>query len=255
MALMFFSMIMKVGIVKKYKDIVFTPISKEVGDLMDPPVPSRVGNIVDWHKNANKYSDGSKNVSYTIQGNNLTVKSCMPMVDAFTSGYVHLTPFDIEIIRSENGINIKWPSSLIDIDPPIAIRPKEIENSNMPKIFGYDPLSFSWTTYWNAKTPPGYSCILTHPLNRPDLPFYSFSGVIDTDSWNLAGLHPFLLKEGWEGIIPAGTPMFQVIPFKRDNWESAKKDFDINDKKLNFKRSSVIANYYKHNLWSKKDYK
>jgi hypothetical protein len=241
--------------IKKYKDVVFTPIEKNIENLMEPPIPAKKNNIPDWHKEASKYSNGAKSISYTEYGNNLTVKSCMPLIDSFTSGYLFLTPFDIEIVREDSKILLKWSNEIKDITPPVAFRPKEIDSSNFPKIFGYDELSFSWTTYWNLKTPPGYSCIFTHPLNRADLPFYSFSGIIDTDKWNLAGLHPFIIKENWEGIIPKGTPYIQAIPFKRDDFKSKQKKYSIKDKKLNFERISVIGNFYKYNLWSKKDYR
>jgi hypothetical protein len=239
-----------------HKNIIFTPITESVGSFISPPFPSKAVNVPEWYKKSPKYIGNKKTPSYTIQGNNLTVKGCMPIVDSFTSGYTHCTPFDIEITREESSINVQWPSSIpSEIVPPIAVRPKEIENSNFPKIEGYDALTFGWTTYWNAKTPKGYSCLLTHPLNRPDLPFYSFSGIIDTDGWNLAGLHPFLLKEGWQGVIPAGTPMFQVIPFKRDRWNSKKEDFNLDDDRLAFKKMSVISGFYKTMFWNKKDYK
>lgn len=236
-------------------NIIFTPIDPATEDLLEPPQPSIRANIPSWYKKAPKYNHGEKSIKYTEYGNNLTVKSCMPMVDSFTSGYIHSTPCDIQVIRGDNGINLRWSHDLGGLLPPVAVRPKEFENSFFPKIEGYDDLSFNWTTYWNIKTPKGYSCLFTHPLNRPDLPFYSFSAVIDTDSWNIAGFHPFLIKENWEGIIPKGTPMFQVIPFKRDSWKSKKEKLSTNDKKLIFEKASKISNYYKHNLWSKKDYK
>jgi hypothetical protein len=31
---------------------------------------------------------------------------------------------------------------------------------------------------------------------------------------------PFFLIKGFTGVIPAGTPYAQLIPFKRENWES-----------------------------------
>jgi hypothetical protein len=31
---------------------------------------------------------------------------------------------------------------------------------------------------------------------------------------------PFFVVKGFTGIIPAGTPYAQMLPFKRENWES-----------------------------------
>jgi hypothetical protein len=109
---------------------------------------------------------------------------------------------------------------------------------------------------WSIKTPKGYSSIFTHPINRVDLPFYTLGGVVDTDGWGDAGSHPFLLKKGWEGIIEKGTPIIQVIPFKRENWLS---DIDNTmtkeyDKQIG-KRDSYLKDYYKNFIWSSKSYK
>jgi hypothetical protein len=70
------------------------------------------------------------------------------------------------------------------------------------------------------------------------------------------GIHfPFLLKKGFEGIIPAGTPLAQIIPFKRDNWVSEQEKFDLDTqyaKKRTFWRT--FAGSYKANYWTKKKY-
>jgi hypothetical protein len=43
---------------------------------------------------------------------------------------------------------------------------------------------------------------------------------VDTDEYDGEINVPFVFKEGWSGILPVGTPMFQVIPFERHHWES-----------------------------------
>ena len=52
------------------------------------------------------------------------------------------------------------------------------------------------------------------------MPFTIFSGVVDTDTYQVPVAFPFVLKEpNFEGMIPAGTPIAQVIPFKRESWK------------------------------------
>jgi hypothetical protein len=58
------------------------------------------------------------------------------------------------------------------------------------------------------------------PFNRYDLPFMTISGVIDNDKVNLPGLMPFFVQKGWTGVIPAGTPYAQLLPFLREDWKS-----------------------------------
>jgi hypothetical protein len=66
----------------------------------------------------------------------------------------------------------------------------------------------------------------------------------------------FFLKEGFEGVIPAGTPVAQLIPFKREDWKAVK------DKKM-YERSNenilstevLLGGHYRKNFWRKKSFK
>jgi hypothetical protein len=66
---------------------------------------------------------------------------------------------------------------------------------------------------------------------------------------------PFFLKEGFEGIIPKGTPIAQIIPFKRESWNLQKDAALVNESRLNSRNSdSVIFGWYKKTIWKKKSY-
>ena len=58
----------------------------------------------------------------------------------------------------------------------------------------------------------------------------------------------------FRGLIPAGTPLAQVIPFKRDIWKS----YVGYDKKEIYKQErqlySVFFDAYKKMFWDKKQY-
>jgi hypothetical protein len=93
-------------------------------------------------------------------------------------------------------------------------------------------------------------------MNRFDLPFTTMSGIADTDKHPLgAGNMPFFLKEDFEGFIPKGTPLFQVFPFKRDNWVS-QEDPATYDKAITAskKARSMATGYYRKYVWVKKKY-
>ena len=61
--------------------------------------------------------------------------------------------------------------------------------------------------------------MITHPLNRNDLPFITISGIVDGNfAISADGNVPFYIKNNFEGIIPQGTPIAQLIPFYRQNW-------------------------------------
>jgi hypothetical protein len=65
------------------------------------------------------------------------------------------------------------------------------------------------------------------------------------------------LKNNFEGIVEKGTPMFQIIPFKRNNWKSSFSFLEDGQFSINRDRdiSSTIANNYVKNFWQKKSYK
>ena len=63
-------------------------------------------------------------------------------------------------------------------------------------------------------------------MNRFDLPFYTMSGIVESDIWGLPVFTAFFLQKDFIGVIPKGTPIFQIIPFKRDDWEREVSDDD-----------------------------
>lgn len=246
-------------------EILFYPISEAAAEFTDPPIPAS-RSIPQWYKDLEKFSTEEKTPKYFAGASNDTVKSCLPVVDAFTSGYVFQLPCDIQVSKDDFGntqINWSFKDSMVGLPSPVNYRPEKSEiNGIKDKVCGwdndegYEPLSFNWFPYWCIKTPPGYSAIFTHPLNRTDLPFYTLGGIIDTDGWGEAGNHPFLIKKGWTGIIPMGTPIFQVIPFKRNSWRN-RVDISMTKEhtKNIFNRYKTFRNYYKTKFWHSKDFK
>jgi hypothetical protein len=66
-----------------------------------------------------------------------------------------------------------------------------------------------------------------------------------------------LKDPNWRGLIPAGTPIAQVIPFKRENYkmEISNEEADIGAIEKATKRlKSVFVNGYKDKFWVKKEY-
>lgn len=244
----------------KNKEILFYPNNSACAKYIDPPEPSSKNNIPLWYRQLPKYANNEKKFNFVNRVSNLTVKSCLPIVDAFTAGYTFVLHCDVQVHRNkDNSAFMTWAFNHSEIAGPVTPRSIDVIDSSFcgwKDLDGYDNLEFNWMPLWSVKTPKGYSSLFTHPINRIDLPFYTLGGVLDTDGWGDAGNQPFLLKSGWEGIIPKGTPIFQVIPFKRDNWEGlANKDMTGEYIKQIHKRNSFLKDYYKKNIWSSKNYK
>lgn len=74
--------------------------------------------------------------------------------------------------------------------------------------------------YWTIQTPPGWSCLFVAPLNRPALPVEILAGVVDTDTYASLINFPFIAT-GADGVhvIEKGTPLVQIIPFRRSEAE------------------------------------
>jgi hypothetical protein len=114
---------------------------------------------------------------------------------------------------------------------------------------------YKWINSFVLKTPKGYSTLFVHPINRIDLPFYSFSGLVDTDNFPLEVNFPFLIKKDFVGIIPAGTPIAQAIPVKRETWSSSVEDSsDYYRPAFTHTMHNPPFNYYKKNFWTRKKY-
>jgi hypothetical protein len=142
----------------------------------------------------------------------LGLKNCMPFFDAMTSGYQYRLHTNLYVNRENGEPKVTYNSTL----DPFGIRPI----FEMPTPHGHYNIHFSWQMWWGIATPPGWSCLITHPLNRYDLPFTTVTGIADFDKYPMPGNISFHIKDNFEGIIESGTPIFSIIPIKRAEWTS-----------------------------------
>jgi hypothetical protein len=172
----------------------------------------------------------------------------MPFLDSLTAGYLYLLEDDLVVELAEDGRpTLSWASDVMILDKRPTIE--------LPVPDNCHPIHYGWRMNWYYETPPGYSVMITHPLNRHDLPFYTMSGIVESDVWGLPVFTAFFLKRGFQGVIPKGTPIFQIIPFKRDNWELEvdKTQEKMDDHEFRAEnRRSLLYGYYKKTAWRKK---
>jgi hypothetical protein len=233
-------------------NINFNPVSKNDELMGVYPKPARFY-TPPWFKDAPAFKDNELKVLENGMANT-TVKMCMPFNDALSSGYIQETWADIYIeITKEGTLSYKWSSG------PQILKIRQENYGAYPKMEDMYPIEFTWHIPWMPELPKGYSALLTHPLNRVDLPFHTLSGVIDSDSYKYGvekNQMPFYIKYGFKGIIPAGTPMYQIIPIKRDDWEAETCPYNQD---LQYKENSKVRSKfwggYKNYFWNKKNYK
>jgi len=228
--------------------ITFIASSKETEKFVAPPSPSKEF-IPEWY--TQQKHEYKKNPRFNNLGklDNANLRMCMPFLDSLTCGYTQKTWCDIYIERDKENEGIKF---YYPVSPAIMAIRKNTSTVQYPKE--YYPFEFVWFDEWITKTPKGYSVLITHPLNRMDLPFTTMSGIIDSDLYHHApsGKLPFLIKNEFEGLIPAGTPMYQIIPIKRDNWEKTVINHNKDSEKRHFLQNAKFWEFYKTNFWQKK---
>jgi hypothetical protein len=214
------------------KPIIEFNISKHVEGIFDKPEPAR-NNVPEWWKKQARYHDDGS-VTYNAKGEiSHTIKRCMPVMDAMTTGYVIKLPSDLVVIQNNGNPEFVWGYPDWSLIAPHD--PEQVSAYPKDDRWHWQPLKF--VNPWAVRTPKGYSCLFTAPLHGDKLPFHILSGVVDTDVFNVPVNFPFFIEKGFEGTIPAGTPIVQVIPFKREEWDSEYK-YMTNDDLSRYKSST-----------------
>jgi len=99
-----------------------------------------------------------------------------------------------------------------------------------------------------------FNGVIYYGLYTRNLVRYICKDYKDWTFWG-SGNYPFFLKKDFEGIIPAGTPMYQMIPVKRDSWQGESMPFDeIEATRMEYNIKRFFYGGYKKLHWVKKDY-
>lgn len=201
------------------------------------------------------------------QFDDLTAKRCIPILDALTTGYYLVTTTDYTFeYDKEQEIGRFSGNAKIMEHKPISMHPiTQLSTVNLSSE--YIKYAYKWSNSWTIKTPEGYSCLFVHPLDGLEFPFKSLDGVVDTDKYFMPVLFPFLMKNNFSGTIPAGTPVIQIIPFKRDDWSMKivedmsddlkslyKSERDLYEGQRYGKNMEVFGGMYKRDYRVKKKY-
>ena len=219
------------------------------------PVPaSRI--IPDWYKNLESYIGGEKRPDGNAM-TTATAKRCMPIFDAITGGYIISTHTDLWVSQRPDGPENKispyyeWANF-----GAISFHPKS-QLPEHPNDTGHEFAYPKWNNTWAIQTPPGYSCLFISPLHR-ETPIIALPAIVDTDNYNAPVNFPFVLRDPkMDGLIPAGTPIMQVIPFKRDEFQMEIGDSEDFKKQMatTTKLRTLFFDSYKRQYRQPKEYR
>ena len=228
-----------------FKEIIFT---NTLGLNFYPPQPA-IKNIPDWYKNTPEYfNDGGKKMADDLNTPH-TIKKCIPVFDAISAGYIVYSPVDVQVTREGGLPYYRWPSQDAIGFHPVEQAPLHPNKNKYPYP--------KWTNHWAIRTKPGYSVLVTQPLHRESV-FTILPGIVDTDKYYAPINFPFILNDPeWEGLIPAGTPIAQIIPFKREIHKmiigGEEENLEVQKNKLQL--MTRFFNRYKTLFWTRKEYK
>jgi hypothetical protein len=174
-----------------------------------------------------------------------SVKKCPPFVDAVISGYIIPLVADVHFRMGEKSLEYQSSLPIVENHPLAQLQGTPFQG--LPVVKFLNP--------WIVKTPPGYSCLFMQPVNRLDMPFLVLSGVVETDKYYNEVNFPAvsMLRPGASVTLKKGTPIAQVLPFRREDWQSQSA---ITDDALRqpWKSLGTESGRYKNNMWQRKTY-
>jgi hypothetical protein len=215
--------------------------------------------IPEWFKNMSPYTPTPENPeakhSSVFNGTaNHSAKKCTPMLDALTSGYIIPLWTDVYVDASDKYETpaISWKVSR-DVFEQHGTQAQEVGTPT-----GFHSQPYKYLNYWRVITPPGYSIMVTQPHGFKDTNLQAVSAVIDSDKSSLQILPPLWIKKGFVGVIEKGTPIIQITPFKRENWQASYTCLKDDEEYRNIEDANfqgTIINHYIKKIWSRKSYK
>jgi len=232
-----------------FKNITFSAPKEYLNYKEDYPKPIQL-NIPNWFKD----------LQHTK--NNFTVKGCIPFLETLKIGYVLSLPQDFILQYDSLGEMNFQPSQ--ETDSKLPLNKRGIYHIHPVKQFEGSPiqktnLNFSVNKIinpWIIKTPPGYSCLFTPPLNNTDDRFNIIPGIVNTDTYDQPINFPLSVNgdkyPSQDTLLKKGTPYVQIIPFKRESWKMKIKTYNIKKYDYNIYNFFLKTFHkYKNKFWTK----
>lgn len=219
----------------KKNEILIVPQTNMLWEV--PPFTNR-NNKPDWWKNLQKGKGSLRRCHGTIDYLSLGITFSM-----WTNIYVRPTPnrksFEVKLdqISAPEGraeFRTEWFPYSATEGCPFA-KDREIQEGDFPKL----------VTPWMFKTAPGYSTLILPTLFEQDPNYSVLPGVVHTDYYHTINI-VLNIHTDKEFTIPIGTPMYQLIPFKRS--DNVSKIIEGNETMWRFVNGRGVGEHYLGNF-------
>lgn len=190
-----------------------------------------------------------------------TIKNCPAISDGISFGYMLFSQFDF-FVDATDPETLQWAGPEVSIP---AYQYAEMTLMHVPGDGNYDgfppPVGFNKnlvkiSSLWSVKTEPGYSLWITNPMYRTNLPLRTIDGVLDSDKMPAVFPLNFWVRQGFAGTVKAGTPLAQIIPFKREDFTAHYGEVNLQEMEdINDVAKSRFTNAYKRLDWVRKRFK
>jgi hypothetical protein len=189
----------------------------ELESILPRPMPAILG-LPDWFKTMPAAA-----FSTVMDMEQMTIKKCPPVIDAMTYGFLIPLATDVRVEDGTFTWDFDLPSGAVTsyTRSPLDFH----DNSQVAgtPFFEDDQFIVKFNNFWTIESPSGYSLLITHPVNRHDLPFTTLTGLVDTDLYkdNFINFPARWRDPAFNGVLAKGTPIAQCLPVKRAIWSGA----------------------------------
>ena len=182
-----------------------------------------------------------------------TIKRCIPFLEASSAGYIIPLWADLYVTAENGELTFEFPQGLamessMSTHSHAQIKGHPLENNP------YGDMPWKFHSPWVIETDDNVSCIFTSPLNHLETRIKILDGVVDTDNYYNSINFPFLWTGGdGKFLIKQGTPLVQVIPFIRTDYELVVCEND-EERITNTKAalSAVMSGAYKNKFYHRR---
>jgi hypothetical protein len=184
-------------------------------EVLPRPVPAKEG-LPEWLR-----AMPAEVLVAELGGEVRTLKHCPPFLDAMRTGF--LMPLVADLRVADGAFSWDWdpPATALGRTTRSPLSFHHAEQATGAPLHDPERLFLKFNNFWTLELEPGWSVLVTHPINRADLPFETITGLVDADRFG-DGLIQFparWLDAGFEGVLARGTPVAQCIPVRREALE------------------------------------